>query len=128
MRRIAIILAATLAAASAHAQDATGTWKTQPGDQGYLEIGIAACGTTLCGTILRARSNAGEEFAGYQHLGKLMLRDMKADGAGKWSGGKIWDPRNDNTYNSKMELKVGALEVSGCVLGLCQAQTWTRAE
>jgi len=127
MRRLTVLLALVLAT-PAHAQDATGVWKTEPGDQGYLEVQIAACGTALCGTILRARSNAGEEFPGYQHVGKLMLRDMKADGSGKWSGGKIWDPRNDKTYNSKMVLKGDALDVSGCVLGLCQSQQWTRLQ
>ncbi len=109
----------------AAAQDATGVWRTEATQEGYLEVQIAPCGAALCGTILRARDLAGKEQA-YPHTGRKMIWDMVADGAGRWSGGKIWDPRNDRTFNSRMQLADRKLEVSGCFLGICQAQTWRR--
>ncbi len=110
----------------AHAQDATGVWRTEATNEGYLEVGIASCGQALCGTILRARDCAGSEQP-YPHTGRRMIWDMVAKGPAKWAGGKIWDPRNDRTFNSSMELAGSSLSVSGCVLGICQKQTWRRA-
>ena len=37
-----------------------------------------------------------------------------------------WAPDRDKVYSSKMELSGSILEVSGCVFGICRAQTWTR--
>jgi uncharacterized protein (DUF2147 family) len=55
-----------------------------------------------------------------------MIWDMVADGPRKWSGGQIWDPRNDRTFASKMALSGNRLIVAGCVLGICQRQNWQR--
>ena len=53
---------------------------------------------------------------------------MQILGDGKYKKGKIWNPTNDKEYNSKMVLKGSTLDVSGCVWGICQAQTWKRVE
>ena len=53
---------------------------------------------------------------------------MQILGDGKYKKGKIWNPTNDKEYNSKMVLKGSILDVSGCVWGICQAQTWERVE
>lgn len=110
---------------AATAQDATGVWRTQATQEGYLEVRIAPCGAALCGTILRARDPQGREHP-YPHVGTWMIRDMSPSGAGTWGNGQIWDPRNDRTFRSRMELSGNRLAVSGCVLGLCQSQTWSR--
>jgi uncharacterized protein (DUF2147 family) len=39
---------------------------------------------------------------------------------------RIWDPRNDRTFNSRMETRGDTLVVSGCVMGICQRQQWQR--
>jgi uncharacterized protein (DUF2147 family) len=51
---------------------------------------------------------------------------MTAEGDGEYSGGKIWAPDRDKVYSSKMALSGETLEVSGCVLVVCRAQSWTR--
>lgn len=124
---LALLIAAPLIAGPlpALAQDATGLWRSEATDEGYIEVRIAPCGAALCGTIQRARDLAGAEQA-YPHSGKRMIWDMVADGPGKWSDGQIWDPRNDRTFNSRMELSGNRLIVAGCVLGICQRQTWQR--
>ncbi len=52
---------------------------------------------------------------------------MVAQGDGAYGDGKIWSPDRDKTYNSKMQLSGDALQVSGCVFGICRdGGTWQR--
>lgn len=125
MRKCLVLAAMALWASNAWAQDARGLWQTEMTSEGALEIRISSCGSVLCGVIETARTPDGSA-AEYPHLGKQMIWDMMADGAASWSNGKIWDPRNDRTFNSKMALNGNSLSVSGCFLGICQRQTWTR--
>lgn len=125
---VAGILAMSLATGAA-ADPAEGTWKTQPGDTGgYLHVTIASCGSSVCGTIKTAFDENGAVSTDYEHLGKKMIWDMNADGDGSYSGGKVWAPDSDKTYNSKMSLSGNTLVVKGCVAGglICRGQDWTR--
>lgn len=108
------------------AQDVIGVWRTEKTEEGHLEVAISPCAAALCGKIVRARDPNG--VAGpYEHLNKMMIRDMKPDDtAGSWSGGTIWDPQRDRTFKSRMSLENGNLKVAGCVLGICQSQVWRR--
>ena len=63
-----------------------------------------------------------------ENIGKRMIWGMQANGDGSYSGGKIWAPDRDKVYSSKMSLSGNALEVSGCVLVVCRAQSWTRVQ
>lgn len=60
--------------------------------------------------------------------GMEIIRGMRADGAGKWKGGRILKPDEGKVYNSKMQLIEGGrkLEVSGCIAFLCKTQVWER--
>ncbi|MBO9472497.1 DUF2147 domain-containing protein [Shimia sp. R10_1] len=114
-------------ATAALADPVEGTWKTQPGDTGgYLHVKIASCGSAICGNIDKAFDANGQVVSNYEHQGKKMLWDMGADGGGAYSGGKIWAPDADKTYNSKMTLKGSTLTVKGCVAVICRGQDWTR--
>lgn len=126
-----IILAAAFAAlgTSALADPAAGTWQTEPGDTGgYLHVAIAPCGAAICGTIKEAYDKDGNVSPDYEHKGKKMIWDMKADGGGAYSGGKIWAADSDKTYKSKMSLSGSKLTVKGCVAGgmICRGQDWKR--
>lgn len=126
MKRFALIAAATFLATAASADPVSGTWKTQPGDDGaYGHVTVAPCGAAICGTISKAFNSSGQEIAS-DNIGKQMIWNMKPKGGGAYSGGKIWAPDRDKTYNSKMNLSGNSLEVEGCVLGICRGQTWTR--
>ncbi|MBT8458561.1 MAG: DUF2147 domain-containing protein [Boseongicola sp.] len=109
------------------AEDAIiGLYKTQPGDDGnYSHVEIYACEAAICGVIRKAFDASGAEVES-SNIGKRMIWDMESDGGGNYSGGKIWAPDRDKVYRSKMELSGSALEVSGCVFGICRAQNWTR--
>ena len=141
MRLLILTSLATLAAAPAlAAQPVEGTWLIQ--DQ-TAKVKIAPCPThaeQLCGEIvwLRAPLDAAGQPKRDQHnpddalktrplMGLTMIREFKANGDGKWNGGKIYDPRSGKTYNSKMQLKGPTeLRVDGCVAMFCQGQTWRK--
>ncbi|RMD49867.1 MAG: DUF2147 domain-containing protein [Alphaproteobacteria bacterium] len=125
-------LAMALAAPAFAADPATGVWRTEPGNEGgYLFVRIEECGKLICGTIVGAVDSEGKKDPEYEHLGKPIIKGMKPDGDGRYSGGTIWAPDDDKTYSSKMRLKSPkVLEVSGCVLGglFCRSQDWTRVK
>ncbi len=126
IRRAIALIALTFLPQLVHAQDVTGLWRTEANDQGYLEIKVQNCGAAICGIIAGARDLQGQTGP-YEHVGQRMIWDMvPTDSSGVWNGGKIWDPRNGRTYNSRMTLLANKLTVAGCVLGICQSQTWTR--
>jgi uncharacterized protein (DUF2147 family) len=61
--------------------------------------------------------------------GQVILRDLHYDGAGKWSGGTIYEPDSGRTYSCLVELIApDRLKVRGfigiSVLG--KSQMWTR--
>ncbi|GMG80949.1 hypothetical protein LNKW23_01610 [Paralimibaculum aggregatum] len=104
-----------------------GVWKSAPNERGrYVEVEIAPCAAALCGVIVGTNSPTPEKV-----MGRAMIRDMAGDGPGRWRGGTIWAPDDDETYDASMELLgPGRLRVSGCIpFGLmCRAQIWTRVE
>lgn len=132
MKHLKMILMIKLAMAFAvatpvWAQDVTGVWQTEPNEQGHLEVAFAPCGAAVCATIQRAIDLKGRP-GDYPHLGKQMLWDLKPDGAGRWSGGKLFDPRSGRTVNGRIEREGTLLKVTGCLLGICQSQRWKRAK
>ncbi|WP_293904006.1 DUF2147 domain-containing protein [Phenylobacterium sp.] len=135
----ALVLAAGLlfaAAAPAFAADLVeGEWLTQDGS---AKVRIGPCAgrpDRMCGLIswfrdpanARARDthNPDPKLQVRPLMGLLMIRDFKAAGAGRWTGGRIYDPGEGKTYDSKMRINPdGTLKVEGCILIVCQAQTW----
>lgn len=110
---------------------AEGIWKTEPNDEGsYLEVTVGPCeadASKTCGMISKAYGSEGFN-PDYEHLGKLMVKDMEADGDNAFSGGTIWDPSADKVYKSKMQAKGDQLVVDGCIAFICSGQNWTRVE
>ena len=126
MKLMALAAALALVAGAALADPVEGTWKTQADDNGnYGLVTISTCGAEICGVLGQGYDKAGQKVSS-PNIGKRMIWAMKPNGGGKYSGGKIWAPDRDKTYNSKMELTGGSLKVQGCVLGICRGQTWTR--
>lgn len=121
------VAAALIALAGAATADpVSGTWKTESGDDGtYGHVQIAPCGSAICGTIVAGFDASGTAVGG-PNIGRQMIWDMQAQGSGNYARGKIWAPDRDKTYNSKMQLSGNRLKVSGCVLGICRSQTWSR--
>lgn len=120
------LIAAVLIAGPALADPAEGLWRTQADDNGnYGIVRVYDCDGLVCGQLMQGFDGAGQEVVS-ENIGKRILWDMRADGGGAYSGGKIFSPDRGKTYASKMELAGDVLEVSGCVFGICRAQEWTR--
>lgn len=60
--------------------------------------------------------------------GMVILWGLKADGAGRWNGGRVLDPENGKTYRSRIELLEDGkkLGMSGCIAFICRQQVWIR--
>jgi uncharacterized protein (DUF2147 family) len=138
--RLAVLAAAvTLAAGPALAADpAEGEWLTQ---SGTAKVRIGPCpgkADRLCGAIswlknpadadARDVHNPDPALKGRTILGLPMIWGFKQAAPGKWTGGKIYDPNSGKTYDSKVTVTpAGTLKVEGCILMVCQAQTWKRS-
>ena len=130
---IAAALALALATPALAADPVEGDWIVQGGS---AKVHIAPCPANterLCGvfTWLKNPTNkAGKpaaDVAGKPILGMTFIRDFKRAAPGRWHGGKIYSPEEGKTYDSKMQIAPdGTLKLSGCVLFICQAQTWRR--
>jgi uncharacterized protein (DUF2147 family) len=136
----ALILAAglTLAAAPAFAADPVeGEWLTQEATA-KVRIGPRpGKADRMCGVISWLKNPADAKATDNKNpdpklktrtiLGLPMIRDFKQAAPGRWTGGKIYDPGSGKTYDSKISVSAsGTLKVEGCVLMICQAQTWRR--
>lgn len=127
-KKLSIAAALAVLATPSLADPVLGLYKTQPGDDGnYGHVQLYDCEGNVCGVIRAAFDGAGNALES-ENIGKRMIWGMQANGDGSYSGGKIWAPDRDKVYSSKMSLSGNALEVSGCVLVVCRAQSWTRVQ
>ncbi len=125
---IAALVALAVAGPVWAADPVAGLYKTQPGDAGnFAHVEIYECGDAICGVIRKAFDGSGAEIAS-ETIGKRMIWDMQPQGGGAYGKGKIWAPDRNKTYASKMSLSGATLKVSGCVIGICRSQTWTRVK
>lgn len=123
-------LLGAMLATSVSAGQAQGVWASQPDEAGagiYVEIANCSNTALLCGTIVALYGPASDDPDNL--VGREMIVDMAPDGPSEWSGGTIWAPDEDKTYDAVMELtSPDILSVSGCILGglFCRGQDWTR--
>jgi uncharacterized protein (DUF2147 family) len=137
----AALLAAAMAPAAAAepAPDAAaaqllGNWLTEPRD-GIIELSRAEDGTYQ-GRIIGGNAptrvdakNPDAALRGQKLLGQLILKGMKYEGNGQWSGGTIYDPDSGRTYRCHLQLlDADRLKVRGFigVEMLGRTQIWTR--
>lgn len=141
LKTLLLALPLTLVAGLAQANtSAEGRWRQIDPDTGraksIVEIRRTSAGA-LNGRIVElinpSRPNpvcdkCEDDRKGQPITGMEIIRGMRADGAGKWKGGKILKPDEGKVYNSKMALIEGGrkLEVSGCVAFICKTQVWER--
>lgn len=135
MRTILIAIALAVSAGPALAADPVeGEWLTQAGN---ARVKVAPCGARpdrMCGVVSWLKNAAAKDannpdpaLRSRPVLGMALIRDFKPAGPGRWTGGKIYDPESGKTYDAKMRINPnGTLKVEGCVLVVCQAQTWKK--
>ena len=132
------IVLVLLAAAPAVAADAVqGEWLVQDGKSKVTITPCKAAPDKVCGAVSWLKTaedqakkdsrNPDPALQGRPIMGLPILWDFRQAGPGRWTGGKIYDPHDGKTYKSKLTVTApGTLKVEGCVLMICQAQTWTR--
>ncbi len=139
LKSILIGLAATIFFAGIGSADPTGVWLTPAGNS-HIEIQL--CGEKLCGKLVWFteprnadgspkvdEKNKNEALRTRPLLGLELMSGFTETGDGKWTKGRIYNPEDGQTYRSKLEMKDrNTLNVSGCVLVFCKAQTWTRVK
>ncbi len=103
-----------------------GTWQTIPDDNGHFgHVAVAPCGDKLCGTLVRAYDEAGQQTES-ENIGRLIISETVLSENGTYRG-KVYSPDRDRTYNSRLVLDGDRLNVRGCVLGICRdGGTWQR--
>jgi uncharacterized protein (DUF2147 family) len=127
-------LAPTALASDDQAAQILGNWLTEPRD-GIIEISLTSDGSYQ-GKIVGGNDpqrldqhNPDPARRSQTLLGQTILRGMKYDGEGKWSGGSIYDPDSGRTYKCHLQrLDKERLQVRGFIgfslLG--RSQVWTR--
>jgi len=105
-----------------------GQWRS-PG--GNSIIGVAPCGSSLCGTVLWASARAKQDArkATDQLIGTQILTGLQQK-EDSWQG-RLFIPDKNMRVTAKIRL-IGEkqLKVAGCALGksLCKSSLWTRLD
>ncbi|HEX3699716.1 MAG TPA: DUF2147 domain-containing protein [Phenylobacterium sp.] len=136
---MAAVLASAALPAAAEPDPAFGEWLNE---DGFGRVAVAPCSADpalACGAITwlkdpvhhpsRDVNNPDRSLRGRPLVGVLVIRDMKSAGPGRWRAGKLYDPESGKTYDGRLRvLTRNRLQVSGCVLMICDSETWTRAD
>jgi uncharacterized protein (DUF2147 family) len=119
------------------ALDPIGTWLTE---EGKATVRVADCGGALCATIVSLKEPNDPKSGGPKTdsnnvdaskrnrpiVGLQILMTLRPQGANKWTG-QVYNPEDGKTYDATVVLEnANVLKVQGCVLFLCETQTWTR--
>ena len=132
----ALITAATPALAAP--DPAFGEWVTE---EGLARVAVGPCSydpALGCGAVTWLKDPVGHPsrdihnpdpaLRGRPLVGILVVKDMRPEGPGRWFGGKIYEPQTGRTANGRLKALTGdRLQVTGCILVICEGETWTRA-
>lgn len=124
-------------AATAAPDPVVGQWLSE---DGAGKIALAPCSSNpslLCGSITWVDPKRPQKDIHNPELslrtrpivGVMVVRDMKNQGPGRWGGGKVYDPETGKTYDGKVRsMGPDKVHLDGCILMICQSQTWTRSQ
>lgn len=96
-------------------------WQAYEDGQATAVIKISQTGSTFTGKIVSTNVSEGR-----QYVGRTVIRGLKADGNGKYSGGKITDPENGKTYTLTAQLSGSTLKLKGHLGPFHRTQTWKK--
>lgn len=134
-----LALAALFVGAAFGPDPAFGQWLTE---DGMAHVAVAPCAgdpAMACGAVTWLKDPVGHPTRDIHNpkvglrsrplVGILVIRDMRPQAPGRWTGGEVYDPESGKTYRGKLKVvSRNRMEVSGCVLGFCDAETWTRVD
>lgn len=116
-----------------------GVWEVEDRD---AHVKIWPCGESLCGDIVwlkNARdrtgrpthdaSNEDPRLRNRPLIGVEILEGFRRTRENRWEGGRIYNPRDGQTYRVDVELlSDDSLKVRGCQLVFCGEEIWRRVE
>ena len=131
----AIASLVALAAAAGAPSGIEGYWVTA---DGAALVQIAPCGPRLCGTIRRVLRRGPNVPVSDVHNPQASLRTRPLVGlqvltaftrsGSQWVDGRAYDPKSGRSYKARLTSNPdGTLTVTGCLLFICQSQSWRRA-
>jgi uncharacterized protein (DUF2147 family) len=130
LTRTALVLIAAAVPVTATAQAAIeGQWRNP---KGSIVVRVAPCGSSYCGTVVRAsaKAKAGARKGGTDNLvGTRILSNLRPAGNGTYKGQAFEPKRNIRAPAIVRPIGPNAIEVKGCAIGgmlLCKEQLWTR--
>jgi len=134
--RALALLPALLLAMAANAQQASvavdpaallGEWWT-PGFN--ARVRIEPCGDAVCGHIVWAWDDTPADIVDKAPLvGRKVVEGMRAEGASRWAGGRLYNPEDGRDYRGSLQLQSESrLLLEGCVLFVCRQQIWRRVD
>jgi uncharacterized protein (DUF2147 family) len=102
-----------------------GRWKN-----GHMEIVIAPCGKTMCGTVVKAspkQKAKAERGSGTELVGARVISNIRPAGAGAYRADVVVADKNMNAHGTIREVNADRLSVRGCVLAIiCKTTNWDR--
>ncbi len=113
----ALLLAGTVAQASAQAPAPMGRWRTEDGG-GIIEV--RACGPVLCGVIVGlsdwpANGDVKRDWLGRPQCHSVLLADLKPQDDGRWHG-TVTNPENGRIYSAEVWVPAdGRLRLRGYI-------------
>jgi len=116
--------------------DPNGLWLAGDG----AHIGIASCGNELCGVLLATgspvdpatgrswtdKNNIDPRLQKRPLVGVQVIRGMRHNGAGIWSG-HVYNTDDGKIYAGNMkEIDARTIRIEGCVSAMCGGENMTR--
>lgn len=124
------MLAATIHARGAAADQSFGIWKNP---KGSVHVRVEPCGTRMCGVVVWAneKAKADARKGGTDPLiGSQLFRDFTPERPGIWHG-KVFVPDIGKTFSGTIRvIDDNTIVGSGCLIGRvgCKSQQWTRLQ
>ncbi len=97
------------------------TWQTFDEGKPKGLVKITESNGVLTGKLIDTNSAKGKK-----HIGTTIIKGLKADGNGKYSGGKITDPEKNKTYKLTANLSGSNLALKGHLGPFSRSQTWKK--
>jgi len=97
------------------------TWQTYDEGQPKGVVKITESNGVLTGKLISANTSAGKKY-----VGNTVIRNLKADGGGKYSGGTITDPAKGKDYRMTASLSGSTLKLKGYIGPFSRSQEWKK--
>ncbi|WP_201587035.1 DUF2147 domain-containing protein [Psychrobacter jeotgali] len=97
------------------------TWQTFDEGKPKGTVKITESNGVLTGTLVDTNSATGKK-----HVGMKVIKGLKADGSGKYSGGTITDPEKGKDYRMTAQLNGNTLNLKGYIGPFSRSQEWKK--